>query len=75
MILSTLDNFIPAQFKKNIRYIIVLGGLRLAVAEPQRGEGGGGGIRTHVSLRSRAFQARGMNRYPTPPGPFLFYHF
>jgi hypothetical protein len=29
--------------------------------------GGGGGIRTHECLRTHAFQACGIDRYPTPP--------
>ena len=28
---------------------------------------GGGGIRTHVGIRLHAFQACGMDHYPTPP--------
>lgn len=34
---------------------LVLGGLRLAVAELQRGEGGDGGTRTHASLTAQRF--------------------
>ena len=35
-------------------------------------EGGGGGIRTHVSLRSRTFQVRTMGHYVTPPMRILY---
>lgn len=42
--------------------------MKVTAAKAMATEGGGGEIRTRVSLRLHPFQGCGMGHYPTPPG-------